>query len=116
MPGLALCCAMAEREEGRGPHMSGSDGGRQLRETVWRRSAPADIDAKLQLFPVPARGMRLVVVDSPTGEGELRRQLASAPAELRRRHGMEPRQQQWCGQCCLAGVGAWPRLPAQERR
>jgi hypothetical protein len=31
-PGLALCCAMAEKEEGRGPHLSGSDIGRQLTE------------------------------------------------------------------------------------
>jgi hypothetical protein len=50
-------------------------------EIAWQRSAPVDTDAKLQLFPVPERGRRLVVVDLSAGEGQLRRQLASAPAE-----------------------------------
>jgi hypothetical protein len=27
---------------------------------------------------------------------------------------MEPRQQQWCGWCCLAGVGAWPQLSERK--
>jgi hypothetical protein len=78
------------------------------------RSAPVDTEAKLPLFPVPQRGMRLLVVNSPAGEGELRRQLASALAKLQRRHDTEPRQQQWCGRYCLAGVGAWHRLPERK--
>jgi hypothetical protein len=55
-----------------------------------------DTDARLQLFRVPERGMRLLLVDSSAGEGELRRQLASALVELRRRDSTEPRQRQWC--------------------
>jgi hypothetical protein len=78
------------------------------------RLAPVDTDAKLSLFHVPERGMRLVVVDSPVGEGESRRQLASALAELWRRHSTEPRQRQWCGWCCFVGVGAWHRLPERK--
>jgi hypothetical protein len=61
-------------------------------EMVRRRSAPVDTDVKLQLFPVPERGMGLLVADSPAGEGELRRQLASAPVEPWRRHDTKPRQ------------------------
>jgi hypothetical protein len=48
--------------------------------------------------------MRLLLVDSPAGEGELRRQLASALVELRRRHSTEPLQRQWCRRA------AWPAL------
>jgi hypothetical protein len=100
------------KREGRGPHLSGSDGGRQLTE---RRNGVAALgsgghDAKLQLFRVPEGGMRLLLVDSPAGEGELRRQLASALVELRRRHSTEPQQRQWCRRA------AWPRHRRRERK
>jgi hypothetical protein len=78
-------------------------------ETAWRRSAPVDTDAKLQLFRVPERGMRLRLVDSPAGEGELRRQLASALVELRRRHSTAQHGTSAAAMVrtrCLAGVGA----------
>jgi hypothetical protein len=109
--------AEKERREGASPEwLRRWKAAHRTEKRAWRRSAPVDTDAKLQLFRVPERGMRLLLVDSPAGEGELRRQLASALVELWGRHSTEPLAAAMVQTRCLAGVGAWPRHPRQERK
>jgi hypothetical protein len=97
--------AEKERREGASPEwLRRWKAAHRTEKRAWRRSAPVDTDAKLQLFRVPKRGMRLLLVNSPAGEGELQRQLASALVELWGRHSTEPRQRRWCRRA------AWPAL------